>query len=120
MKKAVVRPLLKKSTLDPQDPVNYRPVSNLPFLYKVIKQATADQLQTFLEETSALDPFQSRFRPGHGVETALVALMDDLRRYLDQGGSALLILLDLSAAFDTVDHELLLAALQRREFRAQH
>ena len=73
----------------------------------MIERATADQLQAFLEETSALDPFQSGFRPGHGVETVLVALMDDFRRHLDQGGSALLILLDLSAAFDTVDQELL-------------
>ena len=86
LKKAVVRPLLKKSTLDPQDPANYRPVSNLPFLGKVIERAIANQLQAFLEETSALDPFQSGFRPGHGVETALVALVDDLRRHLDQGG----------------------------------
>ena len=65
----------------------------------------------FLEETSALDPFQSGFRPGHGVETALVALVDDLRRHLDQGGSALLILLDLSASFDTVDLERLACRL---------
>ena len=69
----------------------------------MIEWATADQLQTFLEETSALYPFQSGFRPGHRTETALVALMDDLRRHLDQGGSALLILLDLSAVFDTVE-----------------
>ena len=101
LKKAVVRPLLKKPTLDPRDPANYRPVSNLPFLGKVIERAIANQLQTFLEETSALDPFQSGFRPGHGTETALVALLDDFRRHLDQGGSALLILLDLSAAFNT-------------------
>ena len=77
----------------------------------MIERAIADQLQAFLEETSALDLFQSGFRPGHGVETALVALMEDLRRHLDQGGSALLILLDLSAAFDTVDHELLACRL---------
>ena len=73
----------------------------------MIERAIANQLQAFLEETSTLDPFQSGFRPGYGVETALLALTDDLRRHLDQGGSALLILLDLSAAFDTVDHELL-------------
>ena len=77
----------------------------------MVEWATADQLQAFLEVTSALDPFQSGFRPGHRVETALVALMDDLRRHLDQGGSALLILLDLFAAFDTVDHELLACRL---------
>ena len=60
-----------------------------------------------MEETSAFDPFQSGFRPGHGVEMALVTLTDDLRRKLDLGGSALLILLDLMVAFDIVDHGLL-------------
>uniref|UniRef100_A0A670I2H7 Reverse transcriptase domain-containing protein n=1 Tax=Podarcis muralis TaxID=64176 RepID=A0A670I2H7_PODMU len=107
LKEAVVRPLLKKTSLDPLDLSNYRPVSNLPFLGKVIERAVAEQLGRFLDETSALDPFQSGFRAGHGTETALVALTDDLRRQLDRGGSGLLILLDLSAAFDMVDHELL-------------
>uniref|UniRef100_A0A670JAY7 Reverse transcriptase domain-containing protein n=1 Tax=Podarcis muralis TaxID=64176 RepID=A0A670JAY7_PODMU len=107
LKEAVVRPLLKKTSLDPLDLSNYRPVSNLPFLGKVIERAAAEQLGRFLDETSALDPFQSGFRAGHGTETALVALTDDLRRQLDRGGSGLLILLDLSAAFDMVDHELL-------------
>ena len=65
------------------------------------------QLQEFLEETLALDPFQSGFCAGHGAETALVALTDNLRCQLDLGGSALLILLDLTAAFDIVDHGLL-------------
>ena len=65
------------------------------------------QLQVFLEETSALDPFQSGFHSGHGVETALVALTDDLHCQFDLGGLALLILLDLTAAFDIVDHGLL-------------
>ncbi|XP_077179731.1 uncharacterized protein LOC143830542 [Paroedura picta] len=107
LKEAVVRPLLKKTSLNPQEPNNYRPVSHLAFLGKMIERAVANQLTEYLEEASVLDPSQSGFRPGHGVETALVALTDDLRRQLDRGGSALLILLDLSAAFDTVDHELL-------------
>ena len=77
----------------------------------MIERAAANQLQSFLEETSTLDPFQYGFRPGHGVETALVALLDDIRRHLDRGGSALLVLLDLTAEFDTVDHELLASRL---------
>ncbi|XP_077782882.1 uncharacterized protein LOC144327417 [Podarcis muralis] len=105
LKEAVVCPLLKKTSLDPLDLSNYRPVSNLPYLGKVIERAVAEQLGRFLEETSALDPFQSSFRPGFGMEMALVALTDDIRRQLDQGGSGLLILLDLSAAFDMVDHD---------------
>ena len=70
LKEALVRPLLKKQGLHPSD---YRPVSHLVFLGKVIEWAVVGQLQEFLEETSALDPFQSSFRPGHRVEMALVA-----------------------------------------------
>ncbi|XP_061477607.1 uncharacterized protein LOC133381973, partial [Rhineura floridana] len=107
-----IRPILKKPSLDPQDLNNFRPVSNLPFMGKVIERVVAKQLQTHLEEADYLDPFQSGFRTGHGTETALVALVDDMRRALDRGEHTFLILLDLSAAFDTVDHGILLSRLE--------
>nr|XP_060616649.1 uncharacterized protein LOC132766280 isoform X2 [Anolis sagrei ordinatus] len=68
---------------------------------KVVERAAAEQLQQFLNNTAGLDPFQSGFRRGHGTETVLVAITDQLRCQMDQGGSALLVLLDLTAAFDT-------------------
>ena len=58
--------------------VNYRPVENFPYLGKVLEQVVAGQLQALLDETDFLDPFQLGFRPGFGMETALVALFDDL------------------------------------------
>lgn len=61
----------------------------------------------FLDDPSLLDPFLSCFLPGHGTEMALVALTDDLWRHLDRGGSGLLLLLDLTAVFDTVSYDLL-------------
>ena len=64
-----------------------------------------------LDETDFLDPFQSGFRPGFGTETALVALYDDLCRERDRGSVTLLILLDLSAAFNAIDHGVLLDRL---------
>ena len=78
---------------------------------KVVERVVADQLQAHLDETDALDPFQSGFRPCHGTETALVALYDDLLREADRGKISLLVLLDISAAFDTVDHGILLGRL---------
>uniref|UniRef100_A0A803TDE0 Reverse transcriptase domain-containing protein n=1 Tax=Anolis carolinensis TaxID=28377 RepID=A0A803TDE0_ANOCA len=98
---------------------NYRPISNLPFLGKMIERAVLGQLQQFLDDTAGLDPFQSGFRPGHGTETVLVAITDELRRHSDSGGSALLVLLDLTAAFDTVDYDLMIHRLAMSGVRGQ-
>ncbi|KAF7252275.1 Succinate dehydrogenase assembly factor 3, mitochondrial [Varanus komodoensis] len=111
LKEAVVRPVLKKASQDPEMATNYRPVANIPFLGKVLEQVVVGQLQALLDETDYLDPFQSGFRPGYGTESALVALYDDLCREKDRGSASLLVLLDLLAAFDTIDHGILLDRL---------
>ena len=70
-------------------------------------------MQPLLDKTYALNPFQLGFRPHHGTETALVALFDDLLREADRGKMSMLVLLDISAAFDTVNHGILLRRLSK-------
>ena len=112
LKTAVIKPLLKKSSLDATVLNNYRPISNLPFLGKILEKVVYQQLTEFLLINNSLDVFQSGFRPHHSTETALIKVTDDIRMNTDMGKASVLILLDLSAAFDTVDHGILLQRLE--------
>lgn len=111
-KVAVIKPILKKPNLDPNNLSNYRPISNLPFLSKILEKAVAKQLCSFLHTNSTLEVFQSGFRPHHSTETALVKVLNDLLSSSDNGCISLLVLLDLSAAFDTIDHHTLINRLE--------
>ena len=109
---ATLTPILKSSSLDINELASYRPVSNLPFLAKVLESAVASQLNKHLKKY--LSPFQSAFRAGHSVETALCHVTSSIYQSLDKGYDVFLILLDLSAAFDTIHHSLLLKVLHER------
>ena len=110
-KRARVAPLLKKPTLDPSDVNNYRPVSLLSFLSKTLERAVLGQLSCYLSQNDLLDPNQSGFKTGHSTETALLCVTEALRTAKANSLSSALILLDLSAAFDTVNHQILLSTL---------
>ena len=108
MKVARVSPLLKKPSLDSEHLQNYRPVSNLSFLSKLLEKVVAFKLQSYMDTHGLNDPTQSAYRTGHSTETALARVQNDLLCTIDKHGVAILVLLDLSAAFDTVDHNVLL------------
>ena len=114
MKEALLRPLLKISNLDPQQFKNFRPVSNLSFVPKLVERAVCDQLMDHVTNTGKLEDLQSAYRSGHSTESALLKDTTDLLDAMGKQMVTCLVLLDLSAAFDTVSHELLLNQLEFR------
>jgi hypothetical protein len=111
LKVALVSPIIKKTSLDCNNLKNYRPVSNLAFISKLLEKVVACQLNEHLVLNNALEPYQSAYCTGRSTESALLRVHNDIILALSDKRAVLLVLLDLSAAFDTVDHELLLSTL---------
>ena len=111
-KHALVKPLLKNASLDPNCLKHYRPVSILPFLSKVLERIVLKQFLQHLESHSLLGPFQSAYRKCHNTETALLRVVNGLLQASDSGCVSILSLLDLSAAFNTIDHSILITSLR--------
>ena len=110
-KHAVVRPILKKHDADVDILQNYRPVSNLSFISKLLEKAVLLQLNDYLNSNSLYCDAQSGYRAHHSCETLMVKMFDDLLALEDKNNTIALLLLDLSAAFDTIDHDILIKKL---------
>ena len=106
-KSALVTPILKKRCLDHNDLNNYRPVSNLCFIAKILGKLVLSQVSFYLNSHNLYNTFQSAYRPGHSTETALLKVVNDMFLSINKGNISVLALLDISFAFDTIDHPIL-------------
>ena len=90
---------------------NYRPVSNLCFIAKILEKLVLSQVSSYLNSHNLYNTCQSAYRPGHSTETALLKVVNDLFLSLIKGNISVLALLDFSLAFDTIDHPILVHRL---------
>ncbi len=114
-KRAIVKPLPKLETAT--SPTDYRPISLLPTLSKVLEKLAFQQILKYLKNHELMDPLQSGFRKDHSTLSALLKVTNDMYDALDNSEVSVLILLDYSKAFDTVNHQLLLTKLQALGFK---
>ncbi len=91
---------------------NFRPISKLPFLSKILEKVVFTQLYSFLNLHGLHEVFQSGFKSLHRTETALLKVFNDVLLATDSGDYAVLMLLDLTSAFDTVDHNILISPME--------
>ena len=120
LKEARVRPKLKKESLDLEEYSNFRPISNLTFVSKIIERAVAVQVKNYIIDNDLDESLQSACKHLNSTVTALPILQNDILRAIDDNKCVALLLLDMSSAFDTVDHRLLSDRLCNRfGFRGQ-
>ena len=110
-KSALVTPILKKRCLDHNDLNNYRPVSNLCFIAKILEKLFLSQVSAYLSSHNLYNTCQSAYRPGHSTEKALLKVVNNLFLSLNNGNISVLTLLDFSSSFDTIDHPILVLRL---------
>ena len=110
-KSANVTPVPKGGSSDAVS--NFRPVSVLPVVVKIFERLIHQQLYSYLQEHNILDSAQFGFRPGHSTQDGLVSLVEEWREAMDEDRLVGSVFLDLSKAFDMVDHSILLRKLQR-------
>ena len=102
-KESHVRLLLKKTSLPKNELTNCKPVSNLSFISKILEKIVANRLQTHIQNNHLSNPLQSAYRKHHFTESALLKVLNDIIMSIDKGEVTALILLDLSAAFDSIE-----------------
>ena len=111
-KHATIRPAIKDRYGDTEEYNNYRPISNSSFIAKLLEKAALIELDTHVKAYNLHAENQSGYREKHSCETCMVKIINDINDMIENGNMVALILLDLSAAFDTVDHKILTTRLR--------
>ena len=111
-KRAQITPLLKKPGADPTEPSNYRPISNLNTISKILEKLFMSRILPALNDSVNFCKLQSAYRRRHSTETALLKIFNDCFGVMDRQQGTVLITLDISAAFDTISHTILLDRLE--------
>ena len=109
---SVLDPLLKKAGLDPDAYKNFRPVNNLVFVSKITERVVGNRMDTHMDKNNLHEPSQYAYKTFHNTETMMLNLTDEALRGFDDNMATIVIFLDLSAAFDTIDVNKLLHILE--------
>ena len=112
VKCSVIEPLLKKQDLDPEIRKNYRPVSKLPFFSKLTERLVLRRLESHMDEHALHEDSQFGYKQHHSTETMMRGMMDEILKGFDENKATIIIFLDLSAAFDTIDFDKVLEILR--------
>ena len=103
IKHSVIDPLLKKYNLDPETKKNYRPVNNLIFFSKLIERIVLIRIDSHMISNNLQNDKQFGYKKNHSTETMMLGILNDLFLGFDEGKLIIMMFLDLSAAFDTID-----------------
>ena len=114
LKKGTIYPSIKKQTLDQEEFTSYRLITNVAFLSKTLERVVAAQTINYLTDNDLMSKLQSAYRRFYSTETALLCVYNDTLLALDSRQEVVPVLLDLSSAFDTIDHDVLLDRLRSR------
>ena len=111
LKVSHITPLLKKPSLSKDDMKNYRPVSNLYFMSKLIEKIISNRIRSHPDKNNLTNPNQSAYKPLYSTKKALLKIHNDICMNMDSGKTTALVLLDLSAAFEILDHSSIIELL---------
>ena len=111
LKLGTIRPILKDKDSDIENFQNYRPVTNIPFLPKLLEKAANKQIQDYLKNNNLYPSKQSAYREAHSCETVMFNVTNNVQKSINEGKMVMLVLLDLSSAFDTIDQDILIFKL---------